>query len=302
MRKFSSILIVILAGWIFSIGVIAQSEINVQITPPNPTFQDPISIQISGTWENSCVPGNPQVSIENHHITIATSHPSEYCLMVLMPFELKVNIGKLLSGTYRVTVTFGSADQPPEEIATTSFQVREKGAGEKVKFRGTVVDQEHQPGGGWWKVKVEDHLSGPEITGDVAKVYYMVIPECIFSSDEDIEVGDRVEVFGELRPPNEVSLCNSGYIKKVDNYTQSGIFPNPVNSKTAILHLEDPFDTITLMIFDLTGKKVLENSYTQNDTIVNLSNLDNGVYLYVLMIQKDGNSLKSPVKKLLVQQ
>jgi hypothetical protein len=84
-------------------------------------------------------------------------------------------------------------------------------------------------------------------------------------------------------------------------WEETGLTPSPVTSDTATLHIEGAFDSVTLMVFDLSGAKVLEETYTANDASVDLSALDNGVYLYVLVAEYEGDTAKSPVKKLLVQ-
>lgn len=86
------------------------------------------------------------------------------------------------------------------------------------------------------------------------------------------------------------------------DWSQSGIFPNPVDSGTATLHIEGHFDKVTLMIFTLSypARKVFEGTYHTNNADIDLADLDNGVYLYILIAEKVGEMKKSPVKKLLI--
>lgn len=86
------------------------------------------------------------------------------------------------------------------------------------------------------------------------------------------------------------------------DWDQSGIFPSPVDSDVATLHIEGQFDQVTLMIFTLSypAQKVFEETYGTNNADIDLTDLDNGIYLYVLIAEKNSEAKKSPVKKLLI--
>jgi parallel beta-helix repeat protein len=111
-------------------GALAQiGPTLVQILPEHPTTADDIVIRLEGTWQNSCVPSFPKVTIQADQVLIGTFSPGFVCLQVLTGWSLDVPIGKLPAGTYIATVTyqqgppFQPAIAPPTLIAMTSFEV-----------------------------------------------------------------------------------------------------------------------------------------------------------------------------------
>jgi hypothetical protein len=93
-----------------SLAALAQASrtAQIEIQPPNPTAGDNISIRIFGTWPNTCVPQNPQVTRFGNRIFIQTSNPGEVCGQALTNWSLTVPIGQLPAGTYEVLVTYRS--------------------------------------------------------------------------------------------------------------------------------------------------------------------------------------------------
>jgi hypothetical protein len=104
---------------VFAVG---QPAAQIEIIPPNPTTDDNISVRISGTWPNSCIPQSPQVSRIGNEISIATSNPGQTCLQVLTNWSQTVNIGQLGTGTFQVVVTY-TAPNVSMEIGRRSFTV-----------------------------------------------------------------------------------------------------------------------------------------------------------------------------------
>ncbi len=94
----------------------------IEVSPPNPTTGDNVSIRISGTWPNSCTPQNPQVTRVGNDIRIATANPGQACLTVLTNWSHTLNIGQLAAGTYQVIVTF-TGPNVFLEIGRRSFTV-----------------------------------------------------------------------------------------------------------------------------------------------------------------------------------
>ncbi len=101
--RFLSAAVVLLA--FVTVGRAQLGTTEIEVIPPHPTTENPIVLILSGTWKDSCVPQEPNVTILGSQITITTFNPSEMCLMVLTPWQLTVPIGKVSSsGWYSVIV------------------------------------------------------------------------------------------------------------------------------------------------------------------------------------------------------
>lgn len=95
----------------------------IEVYPEAPTTSDVISLLLSGTWPDSCVPQSPQVIRLGNHISVATSNPGEVCLTVLTDWGLEVPLGELPAGTYDVTVTYAGHERTRKTIGQRTFQV-----------------------------------------------------------------------------------------------------------------------------------------------------------------------------------
>lgn len=86
-------------------------------------------------------------------------------------------------------------------------------------------------------------------------------------------------------------------------WSQSGIFPNPLNTNETTLYIEGNPQRVQVKIYDLSGRLVYNSgklTYSSPGIELNLDELDNGVYLYVIKAFKDGQIKASEVKKLLI--
>ncbi len=95
---------------------------DIEIIPPDPTTTHNISVRISGTFPNTCIPQNPQVSRNGNEISIATSNPGQICLQRLTPWSHTVNLGQLPAGTYLTIVTY-TAPHVSIELGRKNFTV-----------------------------------------------------------------------------------------------------------------------------------------------------------------------------------
>ncbi|HEY3127833.1 MAG TPA: hypothetical protein VGL91_00095 [Acidobacteriota bacterium] len=96
----------------------------VEIVPTEPTASDSISIKLSGTWPNGCVPKNPQLSVSGQSIRIDTSNPGEICTDALTPWSLTVLVGRLAASSYEVVVNYSSPSQKSFEVVRKTFSVK----------------------------------------------------------------------------------------------------------------------------------------------------------------------------------
>ena len=117
----------VLAGvmLLMSVAVLAQAgrTAQIEIQPANPTAGDNITIRLSGTWPNACVPQNPQVTVAGNRILIQTSNPGEVCGQALTPWSLTVPIGQLPAGVYEVVVTYRSPSFQNNQIIVIGYRV-----------------------------------------------------------------------------------------------------------------------------------------------------------------------------------
>jgi uncharacterized protein (TIGR03437 family) len=107
-------------GMTFTISQPPTAQI--AISPANPTTNDDITIQLSGTWPDGCVPMNPQLTVNGNELRIDTTNASQVCATVLTPWTLNVPAGKRAAGNYTVRVVH-TANSVARELGTRAFTV-----------------------------------------------------------------------------------------------------------------------------------------------------------------------------------
>lgn len=121
-------LLILYLALLLGVSGLAQLQLgtaSITIIPAQPTAADEITILLSGTWPNSCVPSFPKVTITGNQILIETSSLGAICLQILTDWRLEVPIGRLPAGSYRVTVTYQQwgLPLPPRVIGIAYFTV-----------------------------------------------------------------------------------------------------------------------------------------------------------------------------------
>ncbi|MDF1675970.1 MAG: T9SS type A sorting domain-containing protein [Vicingaceae bacterium] len=114
--------------------------------------------------------------------------------------------------------------------------------------------------------------------------YYSTYLACFQSGDSIFNNG------GWTCPSFVVVSIKENKLKK-----QVKIYPNPNNGSFEMV-LDAPFQQANLTIFDLTGKVIIQQKITQNNTQLNLLSNPKGMYFYQLLV--DG---KQVTGKLIVQ-
>ena len=104
-------------------AISAQPTATIALTPAAPTVSDSISAQLSGTWPNSCVPGNPQVSTNGSEIRINTNNASQACLQALTNWSLTVQLGTRAAGNYALAVNHADAANNQFSLGRLNFAV-----------------------------------------------------------------------------------------------------------------------------------------------------------------------------------
>jgi len=101
----------------------------ISVTPPNPTEDDVITIEVSGWFFNSCGRWviSPSLQQDGSSIIIAgvPAYIGEVCLQVLIPWSFTFNVGSLEAGTYTVTMIENWGIGPV--VTTTTFHVEPSG-------------------------------------------------------------------------------------------------------------------------------------------------------------------------------
>lgn len=97
----------------------------IEIMPPSPTPNDSVSVRLSGTWPDSCVPGLLRVRVTGSEIRIDTvgALPGTGCAQVLTPWQLTAPVGRLAAGVYRVVVINTSHGQVLD-LGRQTFQIQ----------------------------------------------------------------------------------------------------------------------------------------------------------------------------------
>ncbi|MBV6480036.1 MAG: hypothetical protein HGGPFJEG_02850 [Ignavibacteria bacterium] len=169
-----------------------------------------------------------------------------------------------------------------------------------------------------WSTSSEINNSGFDlersmINGEWSKVYF-VNGKGTTSSPSNYEFTDRnlstgkynyrlkqIDFNGNFEYFN---LANEVNIGAPDKFSLSQNYPNPFNPATKISY-DLPFDgKVSLTIFDITGKEVM-NLIKENkssgyyEAVVNASNLSSGVYFYRLILEGNGNNFTA-TKRMMV--
>lgn len=102
----------------------------ISVTPPDPTEDDVITIEVSGWFFNSCgqwvIP--PSLQQDGNSIVIAgvPAYIGVICLQVLMPWRFTYNMGSLEVGIYTVTMIENWSSGPV--VTTATFHVEPSGS------------------------------------------------------------------------------------------------------------------------------------------------------------------------------
>lgn len=138
-------------------------------------------------------------------------------------------------------------------------------------------------------------ISSPLIAGGLASLW-QALPE---ASNEDIKQYVRAsstqfntpDYFLGFGIPNLELALNVGLSVRNESAQEFKIYPNPAVSS---LTIKTPtLKTFTVLsITDLTGKKIIERGLIQNETKLDISNLDTGVYILNIQSAAVSNSYK----------
>lgn len=117
--------VAVLGVLLLAVSGVAQVGTTITIIPgPIVPFGTPVFIQISGVYNNGCVPQSPVASLFGTTITINTSNPGTICTQALTPWgPYTIGAGILPPGTYLVRVIHHPANAAPELLGTRTFVV-----------------------------------------------------------------------------------------------------------------------------------------------------------------------------------
>jgi hypothetical protein len=89
---------------------------DIKIVPKQPTINDDITVELSGTFPDACAPDSAKAQVEENQVTIRATNANEFCDEgTETKWSLRVPVGKkLTAGPYRVLVLFGMSKEAPE--------------------------------------------------------------------------------------------------------------------------------------------------------------------------------------------
>jgi len=100
------------------IGVVVQRN-GIDFSPAAPTSQETFTANFEGQNNDSCVPQNPQVTRTGTEITVTAARLPGACFFALTPYTLRVSLGPLPAGEYRVTFRSGSQQLAQRAVVVT---------------------------------------------------------------------------------------------------------------------------------------------------------------------------------------
>ncbi|MCS6937526.1 MAG: hypothetical protein NZV61_08285, partial [Candidatus Bipolaricaulota bacterium] len=115
----------------------AQPTLEIKIVPERPTVNDRITVELSGTFPNRCIPEKAEALVEFNQVTIRAINEQEFCLEGQTPWKLSVSVpqvntdGKRLeAGPYQVVVLFSMEKDPDDYLllGTKRFDIVGSGA------------------------------------------------------------------------------------------------------------------------------------------------------------------------------
>ena len=100
---------------------------DVVVLPDNPTWSDMVTVTLSGTWPDGCIPNGSDISVASNSIyfdVIYDYSPSDNCPQWVSDWERTESVGPLSPGTYSVYVRLVGYPSEPETYAlVTEFNV-----------------------------------------------------------------------------------------------------------------------------------------------------------------------------------
>lgn len=79
-------------------------QANLLLAPHQPHADVPLQVIVNGIWYDGCVPAYQAHQRESHEIRITTALPEVVCGQSITPWNFSVDVGRLATGTYTLTV------------------------------------------------------------------------------------------------------------------------------------------------------------------------------------------------------
>ena len=90
----------------------------------------------------------------------------------------------------------------------------------------------------------------------------------------------------EISYPDSTSCSNAmGINEKIPEENVVLVYPNP-NNGLFTLKIDAPFSQATLAVFDVKGKRILQQNITQTETQLNLLSYPKGMYFYQVIVEE----------------
>jgi len=142
-----SVLVFLLVAPSACVGITGWPPDQVTIDPCNPTSSDIVTITLSGTWDNSCVPNDVNVSTDGNDIyfdVINKYPPGSMCPTVQTPWSQTQSVGPLLAGSFEVMARLiWDSNAPTPYVPVASFDVRPQ-VETKIFTDDTIIEADDQ--------------------------------------------------------------------------------------------------------------------------------------------------------------
>lgn len=214
-------------------GALGQAAPSFEVSPANPTSLDVVSITLSGTWGNSCVPEQMTLSVmpgDSLWIDVFlpgwdAQSPDEVpvCLMVLTDWSLTNMTGPLAPGTYHVYARYIRYQDQGTYEWVGQFQVTDVGGGSTTPGlfapgQRVVLLEDAPPGGVGLKA------------GHVGTVICCDSPDCAGSvlvswdlwTDGSADAKSCVGTIPEFWPPNSILWVNPQEVAIGSDFSSCG--------------------------------------------------------------------------------
>lgn len=191
-------------------GILGGGETTtLEVSPPNPTEDDLVTLKLSGNWWNTCVPRYPAVSVVGNviQITTAGAPPNASCPVVcgqaITPWTLPVPVGLLPAGSYEVAMTYtlcGAQESVLVHPSTFAVQPDELVLDHFKCYRVDLEDPRPGEFSGQHKVTLDDQFE-QELGATVRRPEMLCNP--VSKNGEEIQNPDAHLVCYKTTPPTQ---------------------------------------------------------------------------------------------------
>jgi len=110
----------------------------------------------------------------------------------------------------------------------------------------------------------------------------------------DICYEDKIEKGGT--PPKNATSFKSGVIADNTSLYELSVYPNPAQSEMMVVTGNSAIKIVQMEVYDLTGRKVHNQTLNQSSGTLRLNNLDKGIYILKVRLDQEDVVIRKVVK------